>query len=136
MPNTYTWTFPALTAYPTYESQTDVVYVVNWVLTADDGAGHTARVYSTQAITYEAGSPFTPYADLTQAEVQDWVTSAMGPEQVALFEANLDKQIQDQITPTSVTLPPPWWDAPTPAPTPTPTPTPTPAPTPAPTRAR
>jgi len=108
MPSTYTWTFPALMAYPTYETQTDVVYIVNWVLTADDGAGHTARVYSTQAITYEASSPFTPYADLTRAEVQDWVTSAMGPERVAELEASLDEQIQDQITPTSVTLPPPW----------------------------
>jgi hypothetical protein len=108
MPNTYTWTFPALTAYPTYESQTDVVYVVNWVLTADDGAGHSAYIYGTQAVTYVAGAPFTPYADLTQAEVQDWVTSAMGAERVAEFEANLDKQIADQIAPTSVTLPPPW----------------------------
>jgi hypothetical protein len=29
MPNTYTWTFPAFTAYPVYESQTDVVYIAN-----------------------------------------------------------------------------------------------------------
>jgi len=33
---------------------------------------------------------------------------AMGPTQVAALEANIDGQIQQQITPTSVNLPPPW----------------------------
>jgi len=40
MANTYTWSFPTLTAYPTYESQTDVVYTVHWVLNGTDGNGH------------------------------------------------------------------------------------------------
>ena len=108
MPNTYTWTFPALTAYPEYASQTDVVYTVHWVLMGDDGNGHTGSVYGTQALAYVAGSPFTPYAQLTEAQVQGWVTEAMGPTQVVALEANIDGQIQQQITPTSINLPPPW----------------------------
>jgi hypothetical protein len=108
MANTYTWSFPTLTAYPTYESQTDVVYTVHWVLNGTDGNGHNGSVYGTVGLTYEAGSPFTPYAQLTEAQVQGWTTAALGAEQVAALEANIDQQIQQQITPTSVNLPPPW----------------------------
>jgi len=108
MANTYTWFFPTLTAYPTYESQTDVVYVVHWILSGSDGNGHTGQVYGTVSLTYTAGSPFTPYAQLTEAQVQGWVTTALGVEQVTAYEANIDQQIEQQINPTSVNLPPPW----------------------------
>jgi len=108
MSNTYTWSFPTLTAYPQAEGQTDVVYTVHWVLTGTDGNGHTGSVYGTVGLTYVAGSPYTPYADLTEAQVQGWTTTALGAEQVAALEANIDAQIQQQITPTSVNLPPPW----------------------------
>jgi hypothetical protein len=108
MSNTYTWSFPTLTAYPQAEGQTDVVFVVHWVLNGTDGNGHNGSVYGTVNLTYEAGSPFTPYAQLTEAQVQGWVTTALGAEQVAALEANIDQQIQQQITPTSVNLLPPW----------------------------
>ena len=108
MPNPYAWTFPTLAAYPEYASQTDVVYTVHWVLTGTDGNGHDGSVYGTQSVTYEAGSPFTPYANLTEPQVQGWVTDAMGPDRVAELQANIDGQIQQQISPTSVNLPPPW----------------------------
>jgi len=108
MSNTYTWSFPTLTAYPTYESQTDVVYTVHWVLSGTDGNGHNGSVYGTVGLTYVAGSPYTPFAQLTESQVQGWVTSALGATQVSALEANIDQQIQQQITPTSVNLTPPW----------------------------
>ena len=108
MANTYTWSFPTLTAYPTYESQTDVVYTVHWVLSGTDGNGHNGSVYGTVGLTYVAGSPYTPFAQLTESQVQGWVTSALGATQVSALEANIDQQIQQQVTPTSVNLTPPW----------------------------
>jgi hypothetical protein len=108
MANTYTWSFPTLTAYPTYESQTDVVYTVHWVLNGTDGNGHNGSVYGTVGLTYTAGTPFTPFAQLTESQVQGWVTSALGATQVSALEANIDQQIQQQVTPTSVNLTPPW----------------------------
>lgn len=104
---TYTWSFPTLTAYPQEAGKTDVVYTVHWVLTGTDGT-YTGSVYGTVGVTYEAGSPFTPYADLTEAQVQGWTEAALGAEQVASLEASIASQIQQQITPTSVDLPPPW----------------------------
>jgi len=108
MSNAYTWSFPTLSAYPSYEGETDVVFTVHWLLNGTDGNGHTGSVYGTVGVTYAAGSPFTPYASLTEAQVQAWTVEALGPEQVASLEANIDNQIQQQVSPTVVNLPPPW----------------------------
>lgn len=108
MSNTYTWSFPTLAAYPTYEGETDVVFTVHWVLSGSDGDGHSGSVYGAVNVTYAAGTPFTPYADLTEEQVQGWVVEALGPEQVAVYEANIDNQIEQQVSPTIVNLPPPW----------------------------
>ena len=95
MANNYNWVISALECYPEHESNVDVVYNIHWRRTADDGNGHTADVYSTQAVTYEAGSPFTPYANLTQEIVEGWLEAAMA----------------NQINPPYVTLAPPWAQA-------------------------
>ena len=108
MSNTYIWSFPTLSAYPSYEGETDVVFTVHWVLTGTDGNGHNGSVYGTVGVPYAASSPFTPYANLTEAQVTAWVVEALGPEQVASLKANIDSQIQQQVLPTVVNLPPPW----------------------------
>jgi len=110
MANTYTWFFPQFDVYPTYAEQTDVVFTVHWVLIGsnDTTPPVTAQVYGTQTVTYTAGTPFTPFNQLTQQQVQEWVIAAMGPTQVAGFESNIDQQIQNSINPPSAALPPPW----------------------------
>ena len=104
---TNTWVIEQMTCYPTYESQTDVVFNVAWRVNATDGT-YYATVYGTQGVTYVAGSPYTPYADLTQAQVVGWVQTAMGSEQVASIEANVAKQIDNLINPPAVSPPLPW----------------------------
>ena len=104
---TNTWVIEQMTCYPTYESQTDVVFNVAWRVNATDGT-HYATAYGTQGVTYVSGSPYTPYADLTQAQVIGWVQTAMGPEQVANIEANVAKQIDNLINPPAVSPPLPW----------------------------
>ena len=104
---TTTWIVEQMNCYPTYESQTDVVFNVHWRANATDGT-YNATSYGTVGVTYEAGSPYTPYADLTQAQVIGWVQDAMGPEQVASIEAGLAKQIDNLINPPAVTPPLPW----------------------------
>lgn len=106
--NQYKWTFPALEAYPQHEGATDVVFTVHYRLDGDDGLGHTAGVYGTVGVTYEGGSSFTPFAELTPEIVTGWVEAALGEEQVTAMKANIDSQIADQINPPVVVLPPPW----------------------------
>ena len=102
-----TWTVTALDCYPEAEGETDVVFTVHWTLSGTDGT-YSGSVYSTTGVTYTAGSPYTPYADLTEAQVVGWVQAALGEEQVAAYEANVAKQIEDAINPPVVNPPLPW----------------------------
>ncbi len=104
---TYTWQINAMDCYPQADGQTDVVFTVHWTLLGTDGT-YNGSVYGTVGVTYTAGSPYTPYADLTQAQVVGWVEAALGAEQVASLEANVATQIQNQINRTVVTPPLPW----------------------------
>ena len=123
---TYTWEFNPLECYPTEYGETDVVFTAHWQYYAATGSYSTVTI-GTQALTYEAGSPFTPFNELTKEQVQGWVETAMGHEQITAYQELLQQQLQNIITPPSVTLGSPWLN---PTPTPTPTPEPTPIPTP------
>lgn len=107
MANTYSWVIVQLECYPEHEGLTDVVFTVHWRRQATDGT-HMADVYGSQAVTLDAGAPFTPYADLTQAQVENWLVDAMGVERAAELDANLAAQIEAQINPPVVTPPLPW----------------------------
>lgn len=107
MANTYTWVIEQMDCVPQEDGKTDVVMTVHWRQNATDGT-YNATVYGTVGLTYTAGSPFTPYADLTQQQVIGWVEEALGPEQCAQITANLAQQLADQVTPPVVTPPLPW----------------------------
>ena len=108
MPNTYTWEFPAFDCYPSEQSLTDVVFSIHWRCTAEDGEGHTASIYSTQAVIQGPDDPFTPYNEITFDQAKSWVQSAMGIDQVTALQQSLDQMIEDQINPKVETLPAPW----------------------------
>lgn len=107
MATTITWLVQQMDCYPTAEGETDVVFTVHWRVNGVDGE-YSGTSYGTQSVSYEAGTPFTPYADLTQDQVIGWVKDAMGPEQVASIEANVEKQVQDAMNPPVVAPPLPW----------------------------
>lgn len=107
MPTTYTWAVQQMDAYPEAEGKPDVVFNVHWTLTGTDGT-YTGSVYGAQALSLDPAAPFTPYANLTEAQVLGWVWDAMGEDQVAAYEANVAQQINDQINPPVVTPPLPW----------------------------
>lgn len=108
-----TWSVNQLTCYPTAEGQTDVAFQAAWTITGTDGT-FFASAYSTVPLTYVAGSPYTPYADITSDMAVGWVKGALGADTVAAYEASMDSQIEAQINPTQVVLPLPWVPAPTP----------------------
>lgn len=107
MPTTNTWAVVQMDAYPEADGETDVVFNVHWTLTGTDGT-YIGSVYGSQAVSIDLGAPFTPYADLTEAQVVAWVQDAMGAEQVAAYEANVAAQIEAQVNPPIVTPPLPW----------------------------
>lgn len=107
MANTYAWSVTSMTCYPEYASQTNVVFQVSWVCSATDGTNNTAT-YGTVDVTYEAGTPFTPYSSLTLAQVNGWVAAALGAAGIAAAEATCDAQLTAMANPTTVSNPLPW----------------------------
>ena len=106
----YTWNVSTVDTYPTKDSKSDVVYNVHWRLLATDDANNdadgnpqSASVYGTQMLDVSDLSSFKAFADLKASDVQGWVEAAMGEEAVTNYKADLDVQIAEKVTPTSVT---------------------------------
>ena len=106
----YTWNVSTVDTYPTLDSNADVVYNVHWRLTAEDDANQdadgnnwTATSYGTQSVDTSDLSSFTAFADLSASDVQGWVETAMGSDDVTAMKSGLDAQIALLITPTTVT---------------------------------
>ena len=107
MPTTYTLTPTTLGNYPQAEGETDVVYRVVWNYSGVDGE-YLASFSGETDVTYTQGTPFTPYNELTQEQVADWVLDAWIPEQTTEYQVQLDQSINNQKNPTTQVLPLPW----------------------------
>jgi len=100
-----TWNISQLDCLPQSAEGADYVVTAHWQCTGVDGA-YTGQVYSTTSFAVVQGEVFTPYADLTQAQVLGWVW-ANGVDKAAT-EAAVEGQIQNQINPPIVSPPLPW----------------------------
>jgi hypothetical protein len=101
---TFNWSITSMPAYPQQAGESDVVFQVNWQCLAQDGT-YQATSAGSVPVTYTAGSPFTPYADLTQDQVWGWINPSIDRPEI---EANLQALIDAQKNPTVVTPPLPW----------------------------
>lgn len=104
---TYSWVIERLDCYTERDGHDDVVFTIHWRLNAQDGE-YSASGYGTVGLTYSATQPFTPYEDLTEAQVLGWLLAALGPDQIAQMEAALAANIAAQINPPVVSPPLPW----------------------------
>jgi hypothetical protein len=89
-----TWTITQLDR----QTSNGFVTTAHWTASAIDG-DYSASTYSTSS--WADGTPTTPYADLTQATVLDWIW-ANGVDKTAV-EASLQAQIDLQKNPVSAT---------------------------------
>lgn len=105
---TYTWEFPRFAAHPTLKGMSNVVYNVEFILSATDGEGHGAQVFGSVGIPEPDPETYKPFNLLTQDAVQVWVEAAMGEEVLADYKLNLENQIEQQKAPAIVTLNKPW----------------------------
>jgi hypothetical protein len=105
---TYTWTVTAMDCYPEVDGEVNVVFTVHWTCSGEE-SGFTAFVYSTQSVTVDPSEPFTPYDQLTQNQVLNWIWTS-GVDKDAT-EATVNQQVQNLINPPVVTPPLPWASA-------------------------
>lgn len=102
-----TWTINSLLVKPQADGFTDVVYIVQWLASDTDGT-HQARRGGKTEVPAPAGGSFTPFDQLTEAEVVGWVKSSLGPGQVVAVEADLNVQIMYLQQPPVTSPPLPW----------------------------
>jgi hypothetical protein len=107
--STKVWTIEQMQCFPSVDGKQNVVYVVNWLLTAT-GNGNTVQIYNTTNLEYAAGSPYTEYASLTPEQVLGWVKNALGQEQVRAYEVEADEALAKKAAPQLVTNGLPWVD--------------------------
>lgn len=108
MANTYTWNCRTVDAYPTHTDENDVtesqvVYNVHYRVTGSDET-NSATVIGTQTLETSDLSGFTAFDSVTHEDMIAWTKAALGADRVAEFESNLDAQIAELASPSSVTL--------------------------------
>lgn len=115
----YTWNVSTVDTKPSVTddnaiTETDVIYNVHWRLTGtddtntyEDGEGndvnYTADVYGTQSLDISDLGSFTAFDSVTTSDVEGWVTTAMGDEEVQNLKDAIAAKITEAITPTSET---------------------------------
>tara|TARA_R110000868_G_scaffold25436_6_gene99416 strand:+ start:272 stop:688 length:417 start_codon:yes stop_codon:yes gene_type:complete len=87
------------------QADSPVVVRVHWRVTAQDGTV-TGNVSGQQEFTYDPAAEFTPYDQLTEAQVLTWVHAAMGDQRKAYEDMVLQQVEQRKAEP--ITLPLPW----------------------------
>jgi hypothetical protein len=99
------WSIGALDCRVQEDGLSDVVYQCHWRCSATED-GYSASVYSTCSVPGPNPASFTPYNQLTQAEVLGWIW-ANGVDKDAT-EAAVQQQIELQKNPVVVSPPLPW----------------------------
>jgi hypothetical protein len=92
---------------PQVDGETDVVVNVNYLVTGVDGA-YTATINFSQQFTIQQGEAFTPYAQLTQAQVISWADPQTVSNMQACVQGQIDSMITPPVSPSSQPLP---WSA-------------------------
>lgn len=103
---TYTWTIAQLDCKPVVDGLQNVVSTVHWRMIGTEGA-YSAEVYGAVALP-GPGHPFVAYDDLTQAQVEGWVESALGEDQVQEYRQGIASQIAALANPPIVRPALPW----------------------------
>ena len=105
------WKVTAMDCYPVFSGATDYVFNVHWdclsYYNGVSGGPYYGRVYSVTSIPASSG-PVTPYPELQENQVFDWVYSVMPSGDKERFENSSVQQIVNQIAPPVVTPPAPW----------------------------
>ena len=104
---TFTTTVQTMYTLPQVDGQTDVVVNVNYLVAGVDGT-YTANIGFSQQFTIQQGEAFTPYAQLTEAQVVGWADPQTISNMEACVQGQIDSMITPPVSPSSQPLP---WSA-------------------------
>jgi len=101
----FTTTITQMYTLPQVEGETDVVVTAMWQVTGVDGE-YTAAIGGSSQFTLSADAPnFTPYADLTQAQVIGWIPESQITSAQQCVQGQIDSMITPPVSPQNTPLP-------------------------------
>ena len=94
----YTWTITNLYTQ-TIDGKEDYVVIAYYDVLGTDGTYSASMTSNLAQFSTEDVTEFTPYADLTEAIVLDWVKESLGENGIISIEACIQGQIDSEINP-------------------------------------
>jgi hypothetical protein len=104
----FDWIISAMDCKIHEGEMTDVVQTVHWRYNATDVVKektYFAEMYGATTVGEPTPDNFTDYNSLTKEQVVGWLEETLD---VTAMQENLTKQIELQVNPIDVTLPPPF----------------------------
>ena len=99
MATTYTWEVTNLYTMPVSAQEQDYVVTALYNVTGVDGE-YSASLSNSAQFEVVADKPnYIPYADLTEAQIIEWIVEGLGVDGVANIEACIQGQIDSEINP-------------------------------------
>ncbi len=92
----WTWTITDLSVSPITTDKPNEVILAHWYLAGNDGS-RNAQTHGYQSFEYTGGA-FTPFEQLTEQQIIDWVKEALTPEGVKAAEDRVQAFINSAPT--------------------------------------
>ena len=96
---TITWSITSMTILPQVDGYSDFAWQVGWLCSATDGTNTQTMGSGVTFYPAQQTEPYTPYDQLTEAQVIGWVQQALGPETTAKTETVLTNSLTAQVAP-------------------------------------
>lgn len=111
----YTWDVSMVDVYPSHtdeqspaNTESNVIYNVHWRLIGEDdsnndaeGNPQTANIYDVVSLDVSDLSSFIDFASVTPSDIEGWVESALGSDEVTSIKSKIDALIQDKVAPST-----------------------------------
>lgn len=107
MTTTFTTTIDSMYTLPQVDGETDVVVNAIWTVYGTDGQVAASIGGNTQ-FTLEQGGTFTPYSQLTQAQVIGWIPAEQIASAQSCVQGQIDSILNPPVSPSAQPLP---WSA-------------------------
>ncbi len=96
---TITWSITSMTILPQVDGYSDFAWQVICQCSVTDGVNTQTNKFGLMFPPEKQGEPYTPYDQLTEAQVVDWSKQKLGSDLVSKTEANLTNMLTAQIAP-------------------------------------
>lgn len=106
----YTWNILQVSTFPEKAGKNNVVHRVTFSVFGIDDVGHSASKRDIIDLELNESESFTPFEQLTQQQVIEWVKDSLTPAGVKEIETTISTAINNQLNPSAISPALPWAD--------------------------